>query len=113
MCAIYYADTPATLKQGQGHQTKNANADPEQGHYYTKFEDLALMVLEKKPALFYYFFFFSNEEVCQLSSLDTCKRQMKKKEKKERRYIHDVLGILNNSPKLKLNRMGCLTRLLF
>ena len=36
--AIYISDTPVTLKQGQGHQTLNDNADPKQYYKHATFE---------------------------------------------------------------------------
>ena len=36
--AVYISDTPVTLKQSQGHKTRNENADQEQGYNYATFE---------------------------------------------------------------------------
>ena len=40
-----------TLKQSQGHQTYHGNIDPKQGYHHENFENLVLMVSEKKPML--------------------------------------------------------------
>ena len=36
--AAYISDTPATLKQSQGHQIYNDNEDPKQGYDHAIFE---------------------------------------------------------------------------
>ena len=38
--AVYISDTPVILKQSQGHQTYNEDADPEQGYNHAEFERL-------------------------------------------------------------------------
>ena len=36
--AVYISDKPVTLKQNQGQQTQNNNADPKQGYNHAQFE---------------------------------------------------------------------------
>ena len=36
--AVYISDTPVTLKQSQGDQTKNDNVDPKQSYKHANFE---------------------------------------------------------------------------
>ena len=70
--AVYDSDTPATLKQGQGHQTLYHLVDPEQGYNDAKFEkNLARTVSVKKPAIK----FLPNQKTHQLFPLNMCESQ--------------------------------------
>ena len=67
--AVYISNTPVTLKQSQGPQTKNDNIDPKQGYTHAKFERSCFNGVQEKSNV-KGFFFFPNEEVCQSSPLN-------------------------------------------
>ena len=54
---VYVSDTLVTLKQSQGHQTYNGNADPGQGYKNAKFEKSHLNNIWEKGNIKGCFFF--------------------------------------------------------
>ena len=60
-------------------------------------KDLALMVSKRKQRIK----FFSNKEICHLSPSNMCK----KKEKKKKCNVHDLLDVIKNHTKFKLNQI--------
>ena len=92
---------PVTLKQSQGHQTTNDNADPKQGYNHAKLKDLTLMVSEKKPMLKGCVFSFQRRK-CQLSALNMCENQ-------KYWFTPDPLDAINNCTKFQLNQKRNIT----
>ena len=46
--AVHISDTSPTLKQSEGHQTKNDNVDPKQGYNHAKFKSSCFNAVQKK-----------------------------------------------------------------